>query len=344
MPTIRAMIEEFSISHRYERNKKTFKLIKVNEPYSLINQEEIASILDKNVIKSTPKDILNQQIKEAFEESFKKIKRFNDKVFAKDFYSDLADFLNQKYGFSIDVDFLNDILIGSPEERALYLLRETERMKTHGISSSLTEIAAELGCSRRSLEKDVQKITEQGFRLLGLNIQLVDDRNSVLKMESTPHPIIMMQNITQIMVMLEGLRAMASIKAYSNYAQHTAITIWNQLTEYTQNSILDALEKINEESDELMKWYLDLRRESNYHQKFLSEMQNSEGNISSQIMYIWKNQKSFNLSYADHDGNTKNLCDCQVAQHFVKDPRIRIKNPENQIVIDIEDILEIDIL
>ncbi len=342
MPTIRAMIEEF-YGRRYS-NKQTFKLIKGNEVYSLFSQEEIVSILEKNVIKTTQKDILNQQIKEAFEESFKKIRRFNDKVFAKIFYSDLADFLNQQYSFTINMDFLNDILIGSPEERALYLLRETERMNTYGETSTLTEIAAKLGCSRRSLEKDVQKITEQGFKLLGLSIQLVDESNSVLKMESTPHPIVMMQNITQIMIMLEGLRAMEGINAYRNYAQHTAITIWNQLTEYTQNSILDALERINEESDNFIEWYLNLGHESNYHQRFLSEMKGSEGNISSQMMYLGKNQKTFNLTYADKAGNTQNLDECIIERLHINGSRIRIRNPEMKIEIDEEDILEIDIL
>ncbi|MBV1756483.1 MAG: hypothetical protein KMY55_01445 [Dethiosulfatibacter sp.] len=343
MPTIRAMIDEFP-KGRYEYNMMAYKLIEGNETYSLINQEEIGTILDKNVIKSTPKDILSQQIKEAFEESFKKIKRFNLKVVAKMIYNDLADFLNRKYRFTIDMDFLDDILIGSPEERALYLLRETERMNTYGQTSNLTEIAAKLGCSRRSLEKDVQQITEQGFKLLGLSIELVDENNSVLKMESTPHPIIMMQNITQIMVMLEGLRAMERINAYHNYAQHTAITIWNQLTEYTQNSILDALERINEESDELMKWYLNLERDSKHHQKFLSEMKNSEGNFSSQIMYLTKNQKYFNLTYKDHDGNIRNLDDCIIERFHISESGIRIKNPDTQLKIDVEDILEIDIL
>ncbi|MCB2300254.1 hypothetical protein [Clostridium tagluense] len=78
-------------------------------------------------------------------------------------------------------------------------------------------------------------MTEQGFKLMGMNIKLVSEKQNVLQRESTPHPVILMQNISQLVVMLEGLRAMTRIKAYESSTNSTAVDIWNQLTEYTRD-------------------------------------------------------------------------------------------------------------
>ena len=118
-----------------------------------------------NVIKTTQKKALNQQIAEAIGESLKEIKRFKDKILFKEVCLEMVEYLNEKYNFNVDIDFLNEEIIGTPEERCVYLLRETERQNFTGKRKSLTEIAEVLGCSRRVLEKDLKKMTEQGFRV-----------------------------------------------------------------------------------------------------------------------------------------------------------------------------------
>ncbi|MBM7615604.1 hypothetical protein [Alkaliphilus hydrothermalis] len=344
MPSIISMLEGFINSNYKYGCKKSRKLILGNEAYSLCVQEEILDILEKNVIKTTDKTMLSQQIAEAIEGSFGKISGFKDKAFAKELYMDLVEYLNEKYKFRINIDSIVENIIGTPEERCLYLLRETERTNFYGKKMGLTEIAAKLGCSRRVLEKDVQRITEQGFNLLGLNIKLVDERNSVLSMESTPHPIILMQNISQIMVMLEGLRAMENTKAYNNYARSTAINIWNQLTEYAQNKVLDAIEVLNKESDAIIEWYLNLRDESLAHKHFITEIKNSEGNISSQLMYLAKNQKPFNITYKDKDGLVQTRNDCWVIFFNPSSDILRVKTPYSEVELEEDQIIELDVL
>lgn len=349
MPTIKRIIEEFVENNRYSYShglKSIDKIVNGSKEFSLVRQDEILIFLDRNIIKTTNKAVRKEIglcIEEAIESSFEKMKKFNDKALGKEIYSNLVKYLNTNYAFDINIDEILDEVIGSPEERCVYILRETERTNDSGEKMSLTDIASKLGCTTRTLQKDVKMMTEQGFRLLGLNIKLVDDRDKVLEMESTPHPIVMMQNISQIMVMLEGLRAMESISAYRSYARSTAINIWNQLTEYTQDKILDAIELLNKDSGDIIKWYLYLKREGEEHRAFQTEMSNSEGNISSQIMYLAKNQKPFTITYKNEE-NIINAKDCMIEGLDVVKNLVKLRSLDSVFEVREEDIIEIDIL
>lgn len=342
MPTIKIMIERFKETNKYEY-KDIEKLLFGNEKYSLVMQEEIIKSLDKNVIKTTNKEELNRDISEAIEVSMDNIKIFKDKVSGKQIYKELASSLNTDYGFKIDISSLDDIVIGTSEERCVYLLRQTERQNYNGEIKTLRDISDELGCSTRALQKDVKKMTEQGFKLMGMNIKLVSEEQNLLQMESTPHPVILMQNISQLVVMLEGLRAMSKIMAYENSANSTAIDIWNQLTEYTRDKILDAVEKLDTNLD-TMNWYNFIDREGKYHSRFLTEIENCNENPISQLMYLMKNGKQFNLTYINHEGAKATLCDCEIIKYLIDRHKLTIKNTEGTYEIVDEKIIEIDII
>ncbi|NLY45368.1 MAG: HTH domain-containing protein [Tissierella sp.] len=325
MPTIKRIIEEFVENNRYSYShglKNIDQIVNGSKEFSLLRQDEILKFLDRNIIKTTNKAVREEMglcIEEAIESSFEKMKKLNDKAQGKEIYSNLVEYLNTNYQFNINIDELHDEVIGSPEERCVYILRETERANDSGEKRSLTEIASKLGCTTRTLQQDVKMMTEQGFRLLGRNIKLVDDWDEVLDMKSTPHPIVMIQNISQIMVMLEGLRNMESISAYRNYARSTAVNIWNQLTEYTQDRILDAIELLNRDSGDIIKWYLNLKREGQEHRSFQSEMSNSEENII-------------------------NAKDCMIEGFDVGNDLVKLRFLDSVFELREEDIIEIDIL
>jgi DNA-binding Lrp family transcriptional regulator len=342
MPTIKSMIERFKETNKYE-HKDIEKLLLGSEIYSLVMQEETIKILDKNVIKTTNKEELNSDISEAIYASMDKIKIFKYKVLGKKIYKELATSLNTDYDFKIDISSLDNKAIGSSEERCVYLLRETERQNYNGEKKTLREIAAELGYGTRALQKDVKKMTEQGFKLMGMNIKLVSEKQNLLQMESTPHPVILMQNISQLIVMLEGLRAMSKIMAYENSANSTAVDIWNQLTEYTRNKILDAIEKLDTNTD-TMNWYNFIDREGKYHSRFLTEIENCNENPISQLMYLMKNGKQFNLTYINTGGAKATLCDCEIIEYLINSHKLTVKNTEGTYEITDEKIIEIDII
>ncbi|HEY8890538.1 MAG TPA: hypothetical protein VIM70_09815 [Clostridium sp.] len=223
------------------------------------------------------------------------------------------------------------------------MLRQTERQNANGERKTLTDISNELGCGTRVLQKDVEKMTEQGFKLMGLNIKLVSGDQNILKMESTPHPVILMQNISQLVVMLEGLRAMGKINAYGNSANSTAIDIWNQLTEYTRTKILDVVEKLDNNKD-TMNWYDSIDKEGKYHSRFLTEFENCGENPISKLIFLMKNGKQFNLIYDNDDGIRISLCDCEIIKYFIDSHKLTVKTPEGDYEIVDEKIIEIDII
>ena len=342
MPTIKSMIEKFKDIYEYEY-RDVEKILLGREDYSLVMQEEIIQILDRNVIKTTNKETLSYDISIAINESMSRIKNFKERVSGKKVYNELALKLNTDYGFNIDISDLNDKVIGTAEERCVYLLRQTERQNDNGERKTLRDISDELGCSVRALQKDVKKITEQGFKLMGLNIKLVSEEKDILQMESTPHPVILMQNISQLVVMLEGLRAMSKVQAYKNSSNSSAVDIWNQLTEYTRTKILDVVEKLDTNKD-TMDWYDSIDREGKYHSRFLTEFENCGENPISQLMFLMKNEKQFNLTYVNDDGMQVTLCDCEIISYIIDKHKLTVKTPDGKYEILDEKILEIDII
>ncbi len=319
MPTIKSMIENFI---EYEKgNRKYFDCLLCEKEYALIKQEELNRIIDKNITKTSNREQYGLQITDAITESINKAKGFKEKVACKEAYMNLIEYLKKNYGIEIKHDIKNELMLCTPEERRVYLLRETERENDTGERKGLSEIAEVLGCSRRTLEKDLKEMMEQGFKLLGQTIKVIEDGDTPLKLDSTPHPIILMQNISQIMVMLEGLRKVEIIEAFRPYAESSAVNIWNQLTEYAQNKIIDVIEKF-ENDDIPINWYLDLQRESNYHKKFLTELEQCSDNISSQLMYLLKNGKMFNVTIIDDEKEV-----------FVPNCFVKKYHPNNRIVM-----------
>jgi len=126
MPTIKSMIEKFKDINEYKYNYIEEFLLG-SESYSFVMQEEIIRILDRNVIKTSKKETLNSDISIAMNESMNKIKRFEGRVSCKKIYNELVLMLNTDYGFNIDISSLNAKIIGTSQERCVYLLRQTEQ-------------------------------------------------------------------------------------------------------------------------------------------------------------------------------------------------------------------------
>jgi hypothetical protein len=183
-------------------------------------------------------------------------------------------------------------------------------------------------------------MTEKGFKILGQNIRILDEGRSIYDLDSTPHPVILMQNILQLIVVLEGLRAMEKNRAYYNYARQTAINIWLQLTEYAQDKILTYFEKL-EDNEEIIKWYIYLDEGSKYHNRFLTELENAAGNIDSQLLYLFKNQKLFNLVYYDA-GERKELFNCKIKRYNPRGRKVIIETPDGNHELSSNSIVGID--
>lgn len=154
--------------------------------------------------------------------------------------------LLSRLGFSerLEVPSIN---YESNTERQLYLLRffnpEQNMIKT---TNTLAEAHKKLWMySEERIIDDLNDIKNGSLSFLGKKIEIDFDReNGIVSCYSTAHPIIMVENLTQILVQLEGLRAMSLNKAYERYAINSAQVIWHQLSDYAKNRIKDVLHNL----------------------------------------------------------------------------------------------------
>lgn len=350
MPKFEKMLDGFmKQSHHYENyNGEDVEGFLGKGPETLRGQEEIEPILTRNIIATTRKEILNVQIQEGIENYIKGKKGFKDKVDFRKIANNLVDYLNGYYGFEIDLTNLNSLPFGSREERCVYLLRNTER-RLQGEAdedNGLRTIAEELGCTPRALQKDLKHMTEQGFKLLGVNIELVDNREKLLNMDSTPHPIILMENISQLVVMLEGLRQMSSIKGYKEYAKLTALSIWGQLTDYARSKVKKAVVLFSEEKDiaQIKDWYRRLESEEKYRTRFISEIEMSDKSIETKLMYLGKSEERFDISYKADSGEILELNGCSVYRFHVRGEKVQLHTMQGECELNVSQIQSIECL
>lgn len=105
---------------------------------------------------------------------------------------------------------------------------------------------------------------------------------------------------------------------------------------------MDAIEKLDTNKD-TMNWYDFIDREGEYHSRFLTEFENCNENPISQLMYLMKNGKQFDLTYINQEGTKVTLCDCEIIKYFIYSHELTVKNAEGTYKIVDEKIIEIDI-
>ncbi|WP_207642585.1 hypothetical protein [Desulfosporosinus acididurans] len=309
------------------------------EKYSFIKQDEIIEIINKNITRSMKKEILNEDIATSIDKAITTVRVFNIKLAHKEIYDEFTKYINDEYGFNVDISSICQKIIETAEERYVYLMRQTERENRGGDRKNLSDIASELGVSKRQLQKDIKAMTEQGFKLLGLNIKLVDERQDILKMESTPHPVILMQNISQLVVLLEGLRSMETVGAYRNSANTTAVDIWNQLTEYAREKILDVVEKIDN-TGKATDWYFSIDKGEKWQGRFLNESETLGNGPKSQLIHLMKSGEPGCVTYIGDDDQQIILQDCVIKNYFIDEGRVLAEAHGTKYEIQDDKILE----
>ena len=93
-----------------------------------------------------------------------------------------------------------------------------------------------------------------------------------------------------------------------------------------------------------MNWYDFIDREGKYQSRFLTEIENCNENPISQLMYIMKNGKRFNLTYINDEGIKATLCDCEINKYLIGNHKLTVENTEGSYEIIDEKIIEIDII
>lgn len=217
-------------------------------------------------------------------------------------YKRLVAFLRKK-GIDISVSF-PPIPIDSSFERQMFIAKYLQ-----GEDAQIGDLERKLWVSNRTIDQDLQRLyrgSEDPIQVCGRPF-FIPDSNRVkgrIRSASTAHPLFLTENLTQVIIMLKGLRIMAETPLYTSYAEASAADIWQQLSDYAKKRIHFVLSELLPDD---LEWYENLEKKN---ESFFSERQCSvNGNV---LLDCLKNEKTFFIEYREDDGRTVFYRDCRI--------------------------------
>lgn len=208
-------------------------------------------------------------------------------------YKDFLGFLKAKSGVEIIVQF-PPISISNTFERLMFIAKylQDPRHKT-------TDLPDLLWISQKTVNDDIKRLQgdhEDPIQVCGrvFTIDDLEKQKNTVYFPSTAHPLFLTPNLTQVLVTLKGLKAMAENPLYAEYAQLAAADIWEQLSDYAKTRIHFVLSELMPED---LSWYEGLRKSDDDH--FYSEVRCSGSSV---VLDCMKNGKEFFVEYAAEDG------------------------------------------
>lgn len=171
-------------------------------------------------------------------------------------YKDLVSFLSEK-GIDIDIEF-PAISIDSSFDRLLFIAKYFQNK-----DATIAELPDKLWVSERTIENDLARLKGDAEDLLSVcgrefYIPETEREDGRLTFASTLHPLFLTENLTQVIIMLEGLKYMAENPDYKRYAETTAANIWEQLSDCAKDRIHKVIGPILPGD---VSWYDSLKRD-----------------------------------------------------------------------------------
>ena len=302
------LIDEFVKKNQRNRNKVYFKICRNvllgSRPYSLNSRSGF-----------TESEYLPDNIKESV------TIYSSNKDTAIAMYRDFLAFLERK-GIDVpDVSF-PPIPVSSSFERLMFIAKYLQDQ-----NNRISQLPELLWVSPRTVEEDLRRLRgyDDPIQVCGKKFCIpdADRQGGSIQFPSTAHPLFLAENLTQILVMLKGLKKMSEDLLYEPYALQSGWEIWDQLSPYAKNRIRYVLKELLPED---YSWYEILDAESDeYHfhsEESCSQIHNEGAHV---ILNCIKNGKSFCVEY-DDEGKVRLYKDC------VMEPGSYRANPGSIIV------------
>lgn len=208
-------------------------------------------------------------------------------------YKDFLKFVKEKAGIEVSVQF-PPISISNTFERLMFIAKYLQDPR-HKVS----DLPDLLWVSQRTISDDIKRLHgehEDPIQVCG-KVFAIDDmekHRDTVYFPSTAHPLFLTPNLTQVLVTLKGLKAMAEDPLYAEYARLAATDIWEQLSDYAKTRIQLVLSELLPED---LTWYKNLRKSDKDH--FYSEVRCSGSGV---ILDCMKNGKTFFVEYEGDNG------------------------------------------
>lgn len=272
-----ALVDDFIKKSRYTPWRKICaSLLTSGKPYSLNSQ------LDYNLVEALPENI------KACVKAYT-----HDKDGAIEMFKAFTDFLAEN-GIHFNVVF-PPIPVSSSFERLMFISKYLQE-PVHTIA----ELPDVLWVSDRTIEEDLKRLrgVNDPIQVCGRRFSIPDTErhDGQLTFASTAHPLFLTENLTQVLVMLKGLKLMSENPLYRSYAEQTASEIWEQLSLYAKNRIHFVLGKLLPED---LSWYDGLKssNRSFYTEEMCSRVRNDGASV---VLNCFKNGKTFCVEYDGH--------------------------------------------
>ena len=251
-----------------------------------------------------------------------------DKDAAIRVYKSFLEFLKEK-GIPSDVHF-PPILISNSFDRLMYIAKSL-----HDPERKISELSDELWQSSTTIQGDLSKlrgIDGDPIQVCGKVFKINETKRSKGKIASasTAHPLFLTPNLTQIIVMLKGLKAMSENRHYVNYARNIASDIWEQLSDYAKKRIHYVLSDLMPED---LSWYESLERTDNH---FSTEYECSLN--TDVIVDTIKNNKTCFVQAIDGDVPVI-YHNCRIVSEFDDFTRFKITSDEGEKMLTPENFI-----
>lgn len=203
----------------------------------------------------------------------------------------------QRNGVDVQVDF-PPIPVSNTFERLMFIAKYLQDS-----SHFITDLPDLLWVSSRTVEEDLRRLRGQidPIQVCGKEFHITDTvrEDGRLYFLSTAHPLFLAENLTQVLIMLKGLKEMSANPLYEQYAMQTASDIWMQLSDYAKERIHFVLSDLLPDD---YAWYASLEKPviTGF---YTEEMCSRVGNTGVSVMLdCMKNQKDFCVEYETEDG------------------------------------------
>lgn len=259
---------------------KKLKLKDLKKVFENIEEQN----LDKEIIKLEPNEIR--------EDIIQSILNKNNKDTAHKVYSTYIDYMNQNY-------FKDEIKARQIQPLPTYYSELERRLliakKMHE-EFNIEDIAREFLVSPRTIKKDLSDLQNGKIKVLDQKLQVEYERNGEhIQLKSKVHPLFLVENLTQVIALLNGLSYARRDYGYHEYAKETAVSIWMQLSDDAKDRIQNVLvDRLNLNKS----WYDEISQESEKEYMFKVE----EDFSSDRYLDIRKNGKNCIIQYRDDDG------------------------------------------
>lgn len=244
-----------------------------------------------------------------------------------------VEFLGEN-GIKAEVNF-PEISVSSSFERQMYIAKYLQER-----GAKISDLPDLLWVSQRTIENDLNKLRgldDDPIQICGRKfiIEDTDRQNGGLHFSSTAHPIFLTENLTQVTILLKGLKLMAGNPALTEYAEATAISIWQQLSHYAKKRIRYVLTELLPDED--ADWFTSLERDER--RSFRTERTCSGSNA---LLECLKNDMPFIVEYQNGE-KSRIIRNCRYIRGSTDlfAERIKVQSDEGEIWLDADKVIRV---